>query len=159
MEGMWKMSIQENLTVWETVERDQRILEVSSIKYLRLILRSDLIWTDQVNYTVRKACMALHFIVHVLKKGNSNTKSLAYMSLMCPFLEYGASCWDPYRECQINALDCVRKKAAKFASHTNDSVWEILVQPRKIARICVLFKAYTGEWAWETIGDRLQRPC
>jgi hypothetical protein len=26
-------------------------------------------------------------------------------------------------------------------------------------RICALFKAYKRERAWETIGDRLQRPC
>jgi len=59
----------------------------------------------------------------VLIKGNSNTKSLAYMSLARPMLEYGASCCNPYREGQINALDYVQKKADKFANHTNDSVW------------------------------------
>jgi len=31
----------------------------------------------------------------IKKKGNSNTKSLAYMSLVHPILEYGATCWDP----------------------------------------------------------------
>ena len=36
------------------------------------------------------------------------------MSLVCPILEYGAACWDPYREGQISALDRVQKKAAKF---------------------------------------------
>jgi hypothetical protein len=51
----------------------------------------------------------------VLKKGNSNTKSLAYTSLVRPILEYGAACWDPYMEGQINALVRVQKKAAKFA--------------------------------------------
>jgi hypothetical protein len=30
---------------------------------------------------------------------------------------------------------------------------------RNIARICALFKAYTGERAWKAIGDRLRRPC
>jgi len=78
------------------------------------------------------------------------------MSLLLPLLEYGALCWDLYRECHINTLDHVQKKAAKFASHMNDSVWETLAQPRISARICVLFKAYTEERAWETIGDRLQ---
>jgi len=53
----------------------------------------------------------------ILKKGNSNTKSLAYMSLVRTILEYGAACWDPYREGQISALDRVQKKAAKFAHH------------------------------------------
>jgi hypothetical protein len=37
------------------------IPEASSCKYLRIILCSDLSWTDQVNYTVKKAWKALHF--------------------------------------------------------------------------------------------------
>jgi hypothetical protein len=38
------------------------------------------------------------------------------------------------------------------------SDWESLAQHRKIARICALYKSYTGERAWRTIGDRLQAP-
>ena len=72
---------------------------------------------------------------------------------MRPILEYGASCWDLYREGQINALDRVQKKAAKFAYPMNDSVWETLTQRRKIARICALFKAYAGEPAWKSRGQ------
>ena len=37
------------------------IPEASSCKYLRIILRSDLIWADHVKYTVKKAWKALHF--------------------------------------------------------------------------------------------------
>ena len=82
--------------------------------------------------------------MRVIKKGNSYTKSLVYMSLMRPVLEYEASCWDLKRDGQINAVDRVQKKAAKFANHTNDSGWETLAQRRKIARICAVFKANTG---------------
>jgi len=113
---------------------------------------------DQVNYTVKKAWKALHFTMRILKKGNSNTKSLAYMSLLRPILEYGAACWDPYREGQISALDRVQKKAAKFAHHTNSWNWETLASRRKLSRICALFKAYSEEQAWKAIGDKLQLP-
>ena len=58
------------------------IPQASSCKYLGIILRSDLSWADQVNYAVKKAWKALHFTMRILKKGNSNTKSLAYMSLV-----------------------------------------------------------------------------
>jgi len=96
--------------------------------------------------------------MRIVKKGNKNTKSLAYTSLVRPILEYGAVCWDPYRECQVSALDRVQNKAAKFAHHSGDSDWESLAQRRKIARMCALYKAYTGERAWKAIGDRLQAP-
>ena len=55
-------------------------------------------------------------------------------------------------------LDRVQNKAAKFAHHSGDSDWESLAQRRKIARMCALYKAYTGERAWKAIGDRLQAP-
>ena len=67
------------------------IPEASSCKYLGIILRSDLSWADHVNYTVKKAWKALHFTMRILKKGNSNTKSLACMSLVSPIHEYGAA--------------------------------------------------------------------
>jgi hypothetical protein len=109
---------------------DQRILEVNSCKHLGVILCSDLSWADQVNYTIQIAWKTIHFIMRILKKGNGDTKSLACMSLVRPFLECGASCWDSHREGQINALDCMPKRAAKFANHKNHSVWEIMVQRR-----------------------------
>ena len=75
---------------------------------------------------------------------------------MLPILGYGASCLDSYREDQINALDHVQKEAAKFANNMNDSMWETLAQRRKIASIWALFRAYIGERAWKSIGDRLK---
>ena len=56
---------------------DKIIPEASSCKYLGIILRSDLICADEFNCIVQRAWKALHFIMHVLKKGKSNTKSLA----------------------------------------------------------------------------------
>ena len=40
---------------------DTLIPVASSCKYSGIILRSDLSWADQVNYTVKKAWQALHF--------------------------------------------------------------------------------------------------
>jgi len=49
-------------------------------KFLGIILLSDLNWVDQVNYRAQKAWKAFHFVIHVFKKGNRNTESLAYTS-------------------------------------------------------------------------------
>jgi len=73
---------------------------------------------------VQEAWRAVHFVMRILQKGNKNTKSLAYTSLVHPILEYEVVCWDPYRECQVSALDHVRNKAAKFAHHSGGSDWE-----------------------------------
>jgi len=42
---------------------DQLFPEVSSFKYLGIIIRSNLTWADHDNYTLRKAWKALHFIM------------------------------------------------------------------------------------------------
>ena len=96
--------------------------------------------------------------MRTLRKGTSNTKRLAYMSLVQPILEYRAVCWDPCREGQIHELDRVQKKAAKFAHHTNSPKWETLALHRKIAWLGALYKAYFGERAWKDIGSRLEHP-
>ena len=70
---------------------DQKFPEANVCKYLGIILRSDLNWVNQVNYVAQKACNTLHFVKRVLKKGNRNTKSLAYAPLVRPVLEYGAA--------------------------------------------------------------------
>jgi hypothetical protein len=96
--------------------------------------------------------------MRILRKGNINTKSLGYVSLVRQIPEYGASCWDPYREGQINALDRVQKKAAKFFHHKISPNWESLVSRRKVSRLCALYKAYCGKREWKDIGDSLKRP-
>jgi hypothetical protein len=54
---------------------DQQIMETSSFKYLGIIICRDLSWAVPVNCTMQKIWKALHFILHMLKKGNSNLKS------------------------------------------------------------------------------------
>ena len=89
---------------------------------------------------MKNAWKALHFTIRILIKGNINTRSLAYLSLLGPILDYEAACWNLYREGQISALDRVQKKADKFAHHTNSPKWETLASRRKLSRISVLFK-------------------
>jgi hypothetical protein len=48
---------------------DQKISEAGCCKYLGIIIRSDLSWVDQVNYTVQKAWRALHFVMRIVING------------------------------------------------------------------------------------------
>jgi hypothetical protein len=45
--------------------------------------------------------------MRTIKYGNISSKYLAYTTLESLILEYGAACWDPYKEVLINALDMV----------------------------------------------------
>jgi hypothetical protein len=39
----------------------------SNCKYLGIILHNDFSWADEINYTVKEAWKALHFIVCIIK--------------------------------------------------------------------------------------------
>jgi len=61
---------------------------------------------------------------------------------------------------QRRSHKCVRlstEKSPQFTHHTKDSDWETLAQRRTIARLCALFKAFSGERAWKAICDGLRR--
>ena len=45
---------------------NQKVSESSCCTYLGIIIRSDLSWADQVNYTVQKAWRALHFVMRIV---------------------------------------------------------------------------------------------
>jgi len=64
----------------------------------------------------------------------------------------------PYRV-QGKRFKSGAKTAAKFANNINDLGWKTLAQRRLIARICAIFKAYTGGRAWKATGDRLLKRC
>ena len=89
--------------------------------------------------------------MRILKRGNNNTKRLAYTALLRSILEDGAVCWDPYREGQASALYRVQRRAAKLANNRNESGWETLAQRRMIARICAFFKKCTEGRACKAI--------
>jgi hypothetical protein len=106
---------------------------------------------------VKRAWNALHLLMRIHKKGNISTKRLSCATLVRPIIEYWSVCWDTYREEQMQTLNRMQKKAAKFAHFTNESSWEKLSKRRKISCVRALFKAYIGERAWKATGDRLQR--
>ena len=67
---------------------------VSSAKYLGITLQSDLKWTQHANNIVANANKSLGFLKRNLKTSNTNIKSQAYLSLVCPKLEYACSVWN-----------------------------------------------------------------
>jgi hypothetical protein len=68
---------------------------------------------------------------------------------MVPVLEYGNTCWNPYREGQINASDRVQNKAAIFVHNRSGSSWKTLAERGKIVGIYLLFIDYMKERAFE----------
>ncbi|KAJ4452158.1 hypothetical protein ANN_03676 [Periplaneta americana] len=140
--------------------------QVNTCKYLGIYLSNKLGWEEQIINSTKKASKALHFSMRILKKSNRRSNELAYKTLVRPIMEYGAVGWDPYRRNQIDSIEKVQRRAAKYVKvgkrHGEEIVkdlgWEFLESRRRKTRLTALFKAQTGHKAWTDINARLVTP-
>jgi len=83
---------------------------------------------------------------------SQEAKNLAYLSLVRPHLEYAAAAWDPYMAKDIQQLESVQRRAARFVKkdyrHTTSVTglidelgWLPLFERRKHSRLTVFHKA------------------
>ena len=82
-------------------------------------------------------------------------KTVAYNTLVRPTLEYACTVWDPYTQKNVNKIEMVQRRAARYALnryHNTSSVTEMLEQldwapleeRRKFIRLCMFYKIRTG---------------
>ena len=125
--------------------------EVDTAKYLGINLSSELSWSPHVSSVVSKANSTLGFLRRNLRKCPSKLKETAYLSLVRSNLEYAATIWDPYYVRDIDSLEQVQRRAARFTTgdnHTTSSVtamlaelgWKRLEDRRKDLRLTLLYK-------------------
>ena len=93
---------------------DTILKRVPTNPYLGLTISEDLKWAPHVNKIPKKANSTLGFIRRNLKRCPVNCRRSAYIALVRPLLEYGASVWDPHYQKDIDKLERVQKNAARF---------------------------------------------
>ncbi len=87
---------------------------VSTAKYLGLTITHDIWWNQHITNIAHKATRALGFLCHNLQLHNPQLKSTAYQTLVRPSLEYAPTVWHPYIKGNIEKLEMVQRKAARF---------------------------------------------
>ncbi|XP_074649597.1 uncharacterized protein LOC141904816 [Tubulanus polymorphus] len=88
--------------------------QVQSSPYLGLLLSEDLMWGKHIDSIVKKASSTLGFLRRNLRHCTENSRRTAYLALVRPILEYGASVWDPHVRSDIDHLERIQKQAARF---------------------------------------------
>ena len=99
----------------------------------------------------------------------SKLKETAYLSLVRSTLEYAATIWDPYYVRDIDSLEQVQRRAARFTTgdyHTTSSVtamlaelgWKRLEDRRKDLRLALLYKIVHGHVAVPVDALNLEPP-
>ena len=82
--------------------------------YLGVTITSDLRWNRHISTVVAKATRTLNFIRRNCYRCTLEAKSLAYVSLVRPHLEYAVAAWDPFTACNVGRLEMVQRRAARF---------------------------------------------
>jgi len=94
---------------------DNEILQrVASSPYLGIQFSEDLKWQTHISAVSKKASSTLGFLRRNLRNCPQPCKRIAYISLVRSQLEYGASVWDPYLKTDIDRLEKIQRKAARF---------------------------------------------
>ena len=159
----WKMSfnlekchvipVTRNKTITKTqyILHGQPLQTVSQAKYLGITITSDLRWNAHINSISSKANRSLGFLRRNLKVSSIQIKTLAYFTFVRPILENSCTVWDPYTATQINKLEMIQRRAARYVLHRHHNTssvtnmlqslgWRSLADRRKDAKLCMLYK-------------------
>lgn len=141
---------------------------VENHPYLGVTITNNLSWNRHIQETCSKANRSLGFIKRNLYSCNQSTKLTAYRSLVRPLVEYSSAVWDPYTKQNIDKLEAVQKRAARFILNdyksrtpgcatqmVKDLGLEPLTTRRKARRLCIFQKSRLGQLSLP-IGKLLQ---
>ena len=78
-------------------------------------------------------------------------KQNAYKALVHPLAEYASPVWDPYHQTEIDRIEMVQRRAARYVTYIQNNrsrvnqmlehlEWKSLAQRRKVARQTMMYK-------------------
>ena len=179
-ETTWKMSFhpekcnvltisrKSNPIITSYILHGQTLTSVQSAKYLGCTFTSDLRWNEHVTNICNKANRTIGFLKRNLNISATSVKENAYKALVRPLVEYASPVWDPYHQKDIDKLEMVQRRGARYVtnrhgnrSSVNDMLqhleWRSLEWRRKDARLALFYKIENDKVAIEKEG-RLVRP-
>jgi len=129
---------------------DHYLHRVNQHHYLGILFDSKMSFSPHISSIICKAMKTLNFIKRNLYKCSPETKCVAYTSLVRPLLEYGAAVWDPYLQKDIQNIEMVQRRAARWvkadyrynssvSSMLSDLQWPSLKHRRYITRLKLFY--------------------
>ena len=125
-------------------------------KYLGVTIADNLTWNAHVDATSKKANNSLAFLRRNLASCPRDIKAQSYQALVRPILEYASTSWDPYTKSNIQQLEAVQRRAARFltgdyrttsspSQMIADLEWEPLYQRRANFKLVMVYRiTYAG---------------
>ena len=112
--------------------------EVETFKYLGVLIKNNLSWSDHITGVCNKARQILGLLYRQFYMDSpADTLKQLYLSLVRPHLEYAAQLWDPYAQRDIYKLESVQKFALKLVTHQWDSSYDELLSLVNVPKLSV----------------------
>jgi site-specific DNA-cytosine methylase len=89
-------------------------------KYLGLTISENLSWNNHVNNITKKANSTLAFLRRNIRNCPQRAKTQAYNKFVRPSLEYASTVWDPHTQTNINKVESIQRRAARFVTNNYD---------------------------------------
>ena len=131
-----------NPTICNYRVHDQHLQTVKQAKYLGATISSDLSWNQHVDNTVKKATNTLNFLRRNIRDCPPRVNEQCYKTLVRPIMEYASCVWDPNTNTNINKLEMVQRRAARFVKGDYDMTSSVTTIP--------------NELGWDTLQERRQ---
>ena len=127
------------------------IKEVSCAKYLGVTIDNKLSFNQHIQSISSKANQVNAFIYRNLRHCPSTVKCNCYKSMVRPILEYASIVWDPHTQSNINKIEAVQRRAARFCLNNFSTLSSVtsmmstlnlppLQQRRERAKLIMMYK-------------------
>ena len=131
---------------------------VEEAKYLSVLVSDDLSWSPHIFSITGKAVPTLGFLRRNLRKCPAQLKERACIAFVRSTLDSASPIWDPVLKRDINNLEKINRRAARFVTgdyHPISSVssmlrslgWSDLKDRRRNTRLALLFQIVNGDVA------------
>ena len=88
--------------------------EVPYTKYLGVFIDKKLTWSNYIDHITSKANKVLAFLQRNLLSCPMYVKINCYKTFVQPILDYCSTVWSPYTICNINKIEAIQRRAARF---------------------------------------------
>ena len=98
----------------QTRKHSNALTSVSDYPYLGLTFTSNMSWSKHISKATTRANRILGLIRRNLRGTSVKIKEKAYLTLVCPHLEYCSAIWNPYTKKDISRIENIQRQAAGF---------------------------------------------
>ena len=87
------------------------------VTYLGIFITNNLSWNEHCDKNCKQANATLVLLRCILSGCAPQVKNTACCMLVHPKLEYARSVWNPHTKCNVDKIEMVQRRAARFVCH------------------------------------------